>query len=144
MKRYILFALLGCVACQKYVALDVAPSIVGSEVRVNLDPDAGAVPFNAIGSRVKRAEGRVIKASDSTLTIGVTGVTRLNGLEDTWAGDTVDFPRSNILGVEQRRISTSRTLLTLGILVAGGILAHIGLDGSRNVIVGQPPPGGGN
>jgi hypothetical protein len=137
-------ALVGSLGCQRYVALDVAPSIVGSDVRVNLAPDAGAIAFNGIGSRVSRAEGKVLRASDSTLTIGVTQVTRLNGVEDSWPGDTVDFPRSNITGIEQRRISTSRTLLSFGILVAAGIVAHSGLKGSGNVIVGGPPPGGGN
>jgi hypothetical protein len=144
MRKSAFVALIGCLGCQEYVTLGVAPSMLGSDVRVSVDPNASAVSFSAIGSHVKRAEGKVLRQTDSTLTIGVTEVTRLNGLEDAWQGDTVDFARSNIVGVEQRRVSTPRTLLSLGSLVAGGILAHSGLQGSRNVIVGQPPPGGGN
>jgi hypothetical protein len=46
--------------------------------------------------------------------------------------------------VEERRISTSRTLLSLGGLVIGGIVAHAGLRGGTSTGAGQPPSGGGN
>jgi hypothetical protein len=93
---------------------------------------------------VQQVEGRVVGVSDSTLAIGVTAVTRVNGLEDGWGGDTVVFRRSEIQGVEEKRISTSRTLLSVGGVVVGGFLAHAGLRGGAGTGAGQPPTGGGN
>ncbi|MGH7604595.1 MAG: hypothetical protein ACRENK_11440 [Gemmatimonadaceae bacterium] len=144
MKRFTILALLASVSCQRYVALQAAPVSAGSDVRVNLAADAGAISFSRIGSGVRQVEGRVVGTSDSTLMIGVAGVTRLNGLEEAWNGDTVIFQRSEIQGVEEKRISASRTLLSLGGLVAGGIVAHAGLRGGTSTVAGQPPTGGGN
>lgn len=144
MQRIALAALVACLACQQYVALDVAPSIVGRDVRVSLGADAAAISFSRIGSGVRQVEGKVLEANDSTLAIGVTIVTRLNGLEDTWSGDSVVFHRSYILGIEQHQISTSRTLLSLGAFVVGGIVARAGLKGGERTGSGQPTPSGGN
>ena len=144
MKRMVFVALLACFACQRYVALDVAPSLVGSDVRVSLNSEAAGVSFSRIGSRVRQAEGRVLSASDSTLAIGVTGVTRLGGFQDSWGGDTVVFHRSEIVEVERREVSRSRTLLSVGAFVVGGILAHTRLTGGGGTVTGQPPPGGGH
>lgn len=144
MKQIVFAGLLTCFACQSYVALDVAPSLVGSDVRVNLDGDAAAVTFSRIGSRVRQAEGRVLAESDSTLSIGVTGVTRLGGFEDSWAGDTVVFQRSEITGVEKKEVSKSRTLLSVAAFVVGGILAHGQLQGGEGGAGSQTRGGGGN
>ncbi|MGH7652959.1 MAG: hypothetical protein ACREMS_14110 [Gemmatimonadaceae bacterium] len=144
MKGFAFFLLATCVSCQRYVALDAAPVSVGTDVRVNLDADAAGISFSRIGSRVQQVEGRVVGMSDSSLAIGVTTVTRLNGLEDAWSGDTVVFQRSQIQGVEEKRISASRTLLSVGGLVVGGIVAHAGLRGGTSTVAGQPPGGGGN
>jgi hypothetical protein len=145
MKKYTaLAALLACFGCQKYVVLDRTPPALGSDVRVSLNDDAAAISFARIGSRVHLAEGKLLGATDSTLALGVTGVTRANGLEDGWSGDTVVFRRSEIAGVEQRRVSTSRTLLSLGAFVVGGIIAHAGLKGGESTVVGGPKPSGGN
>jgi hypothetical protein len=139
----VVVALLPCVACQRYVPLELAPA-AGKDVRVSLNEAAATTSFAPIGSRIRQAEGRVLTTTDSTLAIGVTGVRRTNGLEDGWNGDTVVFHRSEIRGVEQRRISRSRTFLSLGALLIGGIVAHEGLKGGDRVVVGQPPPHGGN
>lgn len=136
-------ALLPFAACQRYVPLELAPA-VGKDVRVSLNDGAATTSFASIGSRIRQAEGRVLTTTDSTLAIGVTGVKRINGLEDGWNGDTVVFRRSEIRGVEQRRISRSRTFLSLGALLIGGIVAHEGLKGGNKVVVGNPPPRGGN
>ena len=142
--RVAITALMVCVGCQRYVALDVAPPRVGSEVRVSLNETAASTSFASIGSRVHQAEGRLLGVSDSTLAIGVTGVMRANGLEDGWSGDTVVFRRSQIAGVEQRQVSRSRTLLSVGAFVVGALVAHAGLKGGESTVVGGPKPGGGN
>lgn len=131
-------------ACQRYVPLELTPRALGSDVRLNLSESAATTSFARIGSRIQQAEGRLLYASDSTLAIGVSAVTRTNGVEDAWSGDTVVFQRSQVIDVEQRKISRSRTLLSLGVLVAGGILAHQSLNHGDRVITGQPPPHGGN
>ena len=132
------------VACQRYVPLELTPVPVGKDVRVSLSDNAATTSFAQIGSRISQAEGRVIFATDSTLAIGVSAVKRTNGIEDGWNGDTVVFQRAQVVGVEQRRISRSRTFLTLSVLVAGGIVAHARLQRGDRVVVGQPPPHGGN
>jgi hypothetical protein len=144
MRRIIFVAILACGACQRYVDSSVSPSIVGSDVRVSLNDEAAGVSFSHIGSRVQQAQGKVLRADDSSLAIGVTGVSRLGGLQDSWGGDTVVFRRSEIQGVQRRQLSKSRTLLSVGALIVGGIIAHSKLQGDQRIIVGQPPPGGGN
>ena len=139
-----LLLLLPCLACQRYVPADLTPPARGSDLRISLSADAGSNSFERIGSRVSQAEGRLLGATDSTLALSVTDVTRTNGLEDAWSGDTVVFHRFQIVSVERRQISRSRTLLSLGALVVGGIVAHAGLRGGETHVVGQPPPGGGN
>jgi hypothetical protein len=136
--------LLAFVACQRYVPIELAPKAVGKDVRLSLNESAAATSFARIGSRIQQAEGRLLAANDSTLAIGVSAVTRTNGIEDSWNGDTVVFHRSQVLDVEQRKISRSRTFLSLGVLVAAGILAHQSLNHGERVVVGQPPPHGGN
>jgi hypothetical protein len=144
MRGFAMLLLTACVSCQRYVALGAAPATVGTDVRVNLTADAAEISFPRIGSRVQQVEGRVVAVSDSNLAIDVTGVTRLNGLEDAWRGDTVVFERAEIRGVEEKRMSTSRTLLSVGGLVIGGIVAHAGLRGGAGTGAGQPPVGRGN
>ncbi|HJP59544.1 MAG TPA: hypothetical protein VJ865_06080 [Gemmatimonadaceae bacterium] len=117
---------------------------IGRDVRVSLNGDAAATSFQRIGSRISEVQGRLLFATDSTLAIGVSAVKRTNGVEDGWNGDTVVLERAQVVDMEQRRISRSRTFLTLAALVAGGILAHQGLSRGDHVIVGQPPPRGGN
>jgi len=135
--------LLPCLACQRYVPVEITPPALGSDVRVSLTADAASSSFERIGSRVSQAEGRLLGATDSTLALGVTGVTRANGLEDAWNGDTVVFHRFQIATVERRQISRSRTLLSLGALVVGGLVAHAGLRGGDGPVIGHPTPGGG-
>ena len=135
---------LPCMACQRYVPLSLTPPPVGRDVRVSLNDDAAATSFARVGARVSQAEGRLLFATDSTLAIGVSAVKRTNGIEDDWSGDTVVFRRAQVAGVEQRRISRSRTFLTLGALLAAGIVAHQRLQRGDQVVVGQPPPHGGN
>ena len=143
-KRIAIAGLLACLGCQRYVTLDVAPPRVGSEVRVSLNEAAAATSFASIGSRVQQAEGKLLGATDSTLAIGVTEVRRANGLEDGWNGDTVVFRRSQIAGLEQRQVSRSRTLLSVGAFAVGALVAHAGLKGGESTVVGGPKPGGGN
>ncbi|HYS70667.1 MAG TPA: hypothetical protein VEM14_10535 [Gemmatimonadaceae bacterium] len=138
-----LVLLLPCLACQRYVPADLTPPARGSEVRVSLNADAASNSFERIGSRVSQAEGRLLGATDSTLALSVTGVTRANGLEDVWNGDTVVFHRFQIATVERRQVSRSRTLLSLGALVVGGIVAHAGLRGGDAPVIGHPTPGDG-
>ena len=144
MRKCIVAALLACVACQRYVPIELAPKVVGKDVRLSLNESGAAASFARIGSRIQQAEGRLLAANDSTLAIGVSAVTRTNGVEDAWNGDTVVFQRSQVVDVEQRKISRSRTLLSLGIVAVAGILAHQSLNHGDRVIVGGPPPHGGN
>ncbi|HJP86770.1 MAG TPA: hypothetical protein VJ852_12310 [Gemmatimonadaceae bacterium] len=132
------------VSCQRYVPIELQPKAVGTNIRVSLNEGAASTSFAPIGSRIHQAEGKLLLATDSTLAIGVSAVMRTNGIEDAWNGDTVVFERSQVVDVEQRRISRSRTLLSLAALVAGGILAHQSLNHGDRVVVGQPPPQGGN
>jgi hypothetical protein len=144
MKRIAIVALVACVGCQRYVESDVAPSIVGSDVRVSLNTEAAGTAFSSIGSRVYMAEGKVLRADDSSLAIGVTGVTRLGGLQDSWGGDTVVFHRSEIADIQKKQLSRSRTLVSIGAFVVGAVIAHSQLSGGNKTGVGVPRPGGGN
>jgi hypothetical protein len=96
-----------------------------------------------VGPNVTGIEGRVLQVTASDLLLAVSVVRQRNGEEDFWKGETVSIPRGVILGMRQRHLSTSRTLLLAGAVAAAGATVGAAATGSSSGGGGNgggPPP----
>lgn len=119
----ILLALLAS-GCHRYAALAPADLSPGRQVRAELGDDGSADLARWIGPRGVAVGGRIESVSDSALTISVTEVVRRNGVAESWRGEQVSVPRSQLATVRERRFDRTRTLL----LGAGVVAALVSVD----------------
>jgi hypothetical protein len=112
-------------------------------VRVELTEEGSQEITKQVGPRGSILEGVLRAKSESVLTFGVTALTRMNGVEETWRGEHVTVPRSLVSRVQVRKFSKLNTGLFIAGLVTGGLLVKTAAD-AGNVIRspgGQPVPG---
>jgi len=111
--------------CYRYTPIDSQSPALGSEVRVRLT-DAGAVTLGPlVGNRIELVDGRIASVSDTALKLSVTGTTDRLGVEVTWKGEEVTFPRSALAGLERRSLDRGKSYLVGGI--AAGVVAAVGV-----------------
>ena len=96
---------------------------------------------------MRRLDGAVLAKTDTTLVLGVNGVEYFDlPTRVRWDGERVLLSRSFINEVRERRLSKSRTWLTIAGVVVGGILVStlaisgFGTDDDGN---NKLPPGPG-
>ena len=130
--------------CQRYVELGNSPAVTRGDVRLTVSDETASVQYGAIGSNVRQVEGKVISATDSAITLSVTSVQRRTGFGETWNGESVSIPRSSIVMVEGRQLSLSRTIATVGAVVAGSFAARGAIGGGEGTGSNVKKPGGGN
>lgn len=131
------------VACQQYVEVTPAPIPASGQVRLTLGDDATPLQLDPVGSGVKRIEGKVVGATDSTIGLAVSWLTRRSGYEESWQGETVWIPRRSVIGLEKKKLSVPRTLFTLGAMVAGSFAARGMINGGDATASGSHKSGGG-
>ncbi|MDQ6769793.1 MAG: hypothetical protein M3Z54_07385 [Gemmatimonadota bacterium] len=139
-----LAALVVCGGCANYVLVSDAPSTASGDVRLTLSENAAGTSYGPIGSSVRQVEGTVVAANDSAISISVASVVRRTGLGESWSGEMVSIPRRSISSTEAKRFSFSRTLATVGAVVAGGLVARTAIGGGESTGSGAKKPGGGN
>lgn len=137
-------ALVLCGACQVYTPVSLGPSASGNDVRVTLTDHGTLVLYGPLGTGARQVEGKIQGMTDSTLTLGVTQVTRLTGVEENWKGEQFTFNRNDIASVERRQTSVPRSVLAAGAIVGGAFLATRGTQGgdASGGPTGGPPQGG--
>ena len=128
--------MLACVGCQVYTPLTVAPTMTGTPVRVTLTESGSVANSMMLGGAATRLEGRVSGVTDSTLTLAVSDLTRLNGSEETWKGEAVTVRRSDVASVERKQTSVPRSILMAGAVVAGAYLATKSGSGGDAIVNG--------
>jgi hypothetical protein len=143
-RRALSAMLLVVCGCQRYVELGNSPAVTRGDVRLTVSDETASVQYGAIGSNVRQVEGKIISASDSAITLAVTSVQRRTGFEESWNGESVSIPRTSIVLVEGRELSFSRTLATVGAVVAGGLAARGAIGGGEGSGSAVRKPGGGN
>ena len=143
MKRSVASALLLC-SCYTYRTTAVGDAALMTPVRVDLTEEGSQEITKQVGPRGIMLEGVVTAKSDSTLIFGVTALTRMNGVEESWHGEHVTVPTSAVSRIQLRKFSALNTGLFIAGLVAGGLLLKTAAD-ARNVVgrPGGPPPGPG-
>lgn len=142
MNKSVVCALLLC-GCYTYRNTAVGDAAIMTPVRVELTEEGSQEITKQVGPRGGVLEGVLAARSDSALVVGVTALTRMNGVEETWHGEHVTVPRSLISRVQVRKFSRFNTGLFIAGLVAGGLLVKTAAD-AGNVIRapgGQPVPG---
>jgi len=134
-------ALTACVTYRPVPSSALAP---GANVRVTLAEQGTADMTRFLGPRAAWLEGRVVSGVDSGLTLSVSTVARVNGVEENWPGDQVAIPRSAIGVVETRRLSRGRTAAFTAAGVAVLVLIAQAFKSSEGISNGGGRPGGGN
>ncbi|MFN2637612.1 MAG: hypothetical protein ABR585_11330 [Gemmatimonadaceae bacterium] len=131
-------------ACSTYTPVNssVAPS--SGVVRLSLTETARGENFSPLGARLVSIEGEVRSATDSTVTVAASEVSRVAADDQALHGETVTIPTRYIDKVERKRTQVARSLLVAGAVIGAalwiGIQAGNGSVDSRRV-PGPPPPG---
>ena len=143
-RRALSAVLLVVCGCQKYVELGNSPAVTRGDVRLTVSDETAPLQYGAIGSNVRQVEGKVISTTDSAITLSVTSVLRRTGFGEAWNGETVSIPRTSIVMIESKQLSVSKTLATVGAVVAGSFAARGAINGGEGTGSGVRKPGGGN
>jgi hypothetical protein len=133
-------------ACHSYVPVRPdATTVQGTEVAVRVTDRGRVMLERQVGAGAQRLEGRLVSATDSTLSLALTSVRYVdNPATVRWTGETVTIARDVVVDVSERRLSRSRSWLAGGIaalvVAALSTLAIEGFGGGG----GEEPPGNGN
>jgi hypothetical protein len=107
----------GVSACYEYVPVDSPAETVGKVVELKIN-DPGRVGLaDRFGPGLDRVEGRLVAQRDNELTLSVTNVSMLDGVNTKWSGESVNLNRGFVGRLSSRKISTVKT--TLFAAVAG-------------------------
>jgi hypothetical protein len=133
--------------CYTYAPVDVSLGVpTQREVAVDITDRGRFELGGAIGQSPARIEGRLLAASDTTLTLAVSNVQALGGATTPWAGEPVTVRRTGVAGVRQRKLSASRTALLVG-AIAGAVAlvftAGLAIAGGGDDAGGDTGGGGG-
>ncbi len=132
-------SVLFCGACQVYTPVTAATPSTGTAVRITLTEQGTASLYGPLGTGARQIEGSVHAVSDSTITLAVTSVERLNGADEQWNGETYAVPRNDIATVERKQTSVSRSVIVVAAIVGAAYLAT--KSGSSGDVSGVPTPG---
>ncbi|MEO6525117.1 MAG: hypothetical protein ABIP93_00690 [Gemmatimonadaceae bacterium] len=131
--------------CYNYLPVPSEMAQAGAAVRVNLTDAGSIVMTSLVGPRVTSLDGYIDRAGSDSVVLRVRRVTNMRGEENAWAGERLAVPATTIASVQQRRLSTTRTVLAAmigaGILTAAVVAAGTGGGGEPPVIGGPPPSG---
>ena len=132
--------------CYTYVPLWQGTPRAGTLVAVGLSDRGRAELANRIGPGVRQLTGRVATLSDSSLTLAVSSVTYIGpGAPMTWNGEMVVIPREVVSGIQERRLSKSRSWIAAGAAVAAiALISTIAIAGFGSDPPSDKLPGGSN
>lgn len=116
-------SLLVSTACQVYTPVQLSPRLADKDVRVTLTQIGATDLASTLGSPAESVEGHLVSASDSALVIQMKSLTRLNGVEDSWNGESVRIPGNDVSRVETSRLSTARSGILAALVIGATYLA---------------------
>jgi len=106
-------------ACTTYTPVPVTSALNDQNARVRLTQQGMIDLGPLLGGGASELEGRIVSANDSTLTISVTSLTRLTGVEETWNGEQTKIALTDVSAVEREQSAVARSIVGAGILVGG-------------------------
>jgi len=117
--------LAGCYTTRPLVGRDPSP---GENVVLTIS-DQGRVELgDRLGVRPYRVQGRLADRTSEAFTINVSTIRGVEGGLVTWSGEPVSFSRSAVAQVEERKVSTWRSVLVAGATVGLVALFVAGID----------------
>lgn len=136
-----LLALFPAAACYSYRTIpieDVRPDL---EVRLRVTPEASGHVARVVGYLTQDVVGTVVHLQRDTLLLTVATPTAPEARTVQRLYQRLDVPVSQVIEVEQRSLSRSKTFATIGVAVAGGaglaVWAFSGVLGGTGE--GKPP-----
>ncbi len=130
-------------SCYTYRNTAVGDAAIMAPVRVELTEEGSQGITGQVGPRGSALEGVLAARSDSSLIFGVTALTRMNGVEETWHGERVTVPASSVSRIQLRKFSRLNTALLFAGIFAGGLLVKTTAERSVSGKPGAPSPGPG-
>ena len=130
-------------SCYTYRNTAVGDAAIMAPVRVELTEEGSQEITGQVGPRGSALEGVLAARSDSSLIFGVTALTRMNGVEETWHGERVTVPASSVSRIQLRKFSRLNTALLFAGIFAGGLLVKTAAELNVSGKPGSPSPGPG-
>ena len=132
--------------CYTYVPLWQGTPQTGTLIAVGLSDRGRAELANRIGPGARQLTGRVAGLSDSSLTLAVSSVTYIGpGTPMIWNGEMVVIPRDVVSGIQERRLSKTRSWLAAGAAVAAiALISTLAITGFGSDPPSDRLPGGNN
>jgi hypothetical protein len=124
-------AALSLCGCYATYPIDIAQARPGTKLRVSLT-DAGSDSLaRYLGPGVQTVDGKLLRSSDSDVSLGVTQISMRSGIDQFWKGEAVVLPKYSVATVQERKLSKPRTfLLTGAVIVALATVKLSGVGGS--------------
>jgi len=134
-------ALLATMGCYSVEPL-VGPSRPGQELVVQIS-DAGSTQLaQYLGPGVSVINGRFIAAVDDTLKVAVSSTETRSGDVHFWQGEEISVAKNLVATLNEKKISTLRSLLVAGAAIGGAALISVGFGGSGSRGKTSLPPVG--
>ncbi len=132
--------LVGAAGCYYYEPLATPAPRPGAYLSLALT-DSGTMHFwPYLGPDVGAVRGHLLGSDERAFTLSVLAVELRHGSDLYWKGETVSLQREFVAQLRERRLSTGRTVLTLGGSVAAFLAAVTIFTNSG---IGSGGPGGG-
>lgn len=129
------------VGCYKYVPLDTSARIpAGEHIAVEFTDRGRAELGDRIGSGVVRLEGTITQSDSQNIVMNVWRVAQIGGATSKWSGESVQFRRDFVAGVEARTLNRAKTYLAAGAVTVGVVLFVKSTDLFGSYIGGSDPP----
>ncbi|MFL5577613.1 MAG: hypothetical protein ACJ79S_16785 [Gemmatimonadaceae bacterium] len=129
-------------ACHTYVPAPDGSVAPGAVVLVRLTDRGAADVTSSVGPYARTIEGRLNSLTDSAVVVSVNEVTRANGGEETWRGETVSVQRNGVAELAVPKVSRSRSALLAGGLLAGIVALGVAFGGAGSSVGGRGGNGG--
>jgi hypothetical protein len=133
-------------ACHSYRQIDSAAGLApGQRVSIEITDQARVRLSEQLGGSVARVDGAIVGHDGDQYVVSVSRVGYVGGTTSNWSGERVRIGRSEVARVQERRISTVRTGLFAGGIIAGLAILTIGMDwiGFGQDDDRRPDPGNG-
>ncbi|MFL5480671.1 MAG: hypothetical protein ACJ8AK_00620 [Gemmatimonadaceae bacterium] len=143
MKKLVVVAALGfCGACYQYASFQPTTSTLGQAVRVQLTDAGTSHVASLVGPGATYLDGNLSTLTDSSFTIAVMDLGRLNGTEESWKGEQVTIARTEASSIELRKAAPGRSAALTAALVGGAALVARAIGAGEGAI--RTRAGGGS
>ena len=134
-------ALLAAMGCYSVEPL-VTASQPGQELVVQIS-DAGSTQLaQYLGPGVSVINGRFITAVDDTLKVAVSSTETRSGDVHFWQGEEISLTKNFVATLNEKKVSTLRSLLAAGAALGAAALIKVGFAGSGSRGRTSLPPAG--